>query len=214
MQKESLKNKAYNLIKTKIVNCEYPPNSFLNETLLMDEIGSSRTPIREALSKLEQENLVRILPKKGIMVSDLSINEISMIFETRILIEPYIVAHYGQLVPSDILSSMKKNFDLKNLSHRSTNEIYVKDDQFHKLLVNSSKNLYFMRTMDYIYNQNFRLRVMTGNQNQERILASNNEHVNIIDLMLGGKFDEAGEAIKTHLEKAREASFSSFINHY
>ena len=64
MQKESLKNKAYNLIKTKIVNCEYPPNSFLNETLLMDEIGSSRTPIREALSKLEQENLVRILPKK------------------------------------------------------------------------------------------------------------------------------------------------------
>ena len=64
MAKESLKSKAYNLIKTKIVNCEYAPGTFLNESMLMGEIGSSRTPIREALSKLEQENLVRILPKR------------------------------------------------------------------------------------------------------------------------------------------------------
>ena len=214
MQKESLKSKAYNLIKSKIVNCEYAPNSFLNETMLMEEIGSSRTPIREALSKLEQENLVTILPKKGVMVSDLSLNEINMIFETRILIEPYILTHYGQFVPADILSSMKETFDLKNLSHISAHEIYTKDDQFHKLLVDSSKNTYFMRAMDNIYNQSYRLRVLTGNRQQERILNSNNEHVNIIELMLENKFDQASEALKTHLEKSREASFSNFISNY
>lgn len=214
MPKESLKSKAYSLIKSKIINCEYPPNSFLNETTLMEEIGSSRTPIREALSKLEQENLITILPKKGVMVSDLSINEISMIYETRILIEPYIVSHYGQFVPSDVLLTMKDTFDLKNLSHISTNEIYMKDDEFHKLLVNSSKNMYFMRAMESIYTQNYRLRVLTGNRLQDRILASNNEHVDIIDLILDSKFGEASSALKTHLEKAREASFSSFFNTY
>lgn len=214
MPKESLKNKAYSLIKSKIINCEYAPSSFLNETILMDEIGSSRTPIREALSKLEQENLVTILPKKGVMVSDLSINEISMIFETRILIEPYIVEHYGQFVPIEILSSMKETFDLKNLAHISAKEVYIKDDQFHKLLVDSSNNTYFIRAMESIYNQNYRLRVLTGNRMQERILSSNNEHVLIIDLMLQKQFMEAAKALKTHLEKAREASFSSFLNTY
>ena len=59
MAKESLKNKAYNLIKSKIIHCEYAPGTFLNESTLMSEIGSSRTPIREALSKLEQEDLVK-----------------------------------------------------------------------------------------------------------------------------------------------------------
>ena len=214
MSRESLKSKAYSLIKSKIINCEYPPNAFLNETTLMEEIGSSRTPIREALSKLEQDNLVRILPKKGVMVSDLSVNEISMIFETRILIEPYIVGHYGQFVPSDLLSSMKDTFSLKNLADISTKEIYAKDDQFHKLLVDSSNNVYFMRAMEHIYNQNYRLRVLTGNRLQERILNSNNEHVNIIELMLEKKFDEASAALKTHLEKSREASFANFINNY
>ncbi len=214
MPKESLKDKAYHFIKAKIIHCEYAPNSFLNETMLMAEIGSSRTPIREALSKLEQENLVKIMPKRGVMVSDLSLNEISMIFETRILIEPYIIAHYGQFVPADILSSMKETFALKNLSLISAQEIYTKDDQFHKLLVDSSKNIYFMRAMDNIYNQSYRLRVMTGNRMQERILNSNNEHVDIIELMLKQEFEKASFALKSHLEKSREASFSNFISNY
>lgn len=71
-----------------------------------------------------------------------------------------------------------------------------------------------MRAMDNIYNQSYRLRVLTGNRQQERILNSNNEHVNIIELMLEKKFDQASEALKVHLEKSREASFSNFINNY
>ena len=64
MRKMSLKQQAYNIIKNKIITCEYPPNFLLNEEKLKDEIGASRTPIRDALSRLEQENLVHILPKK------------------------------------------------------------------------------------------------------------------------------------------------------
>lgn len=214
MAKESLKSKAYHLIKEKIINCEYMPGAFLNETILMEEINASRTPIREALSKLEQENLVRILPKKGVMVSDFSVNEISMIFETRILIEPYIVKHYGQFVPPEILTTMKDTFMRRHLSEISSEEIYSKDDQFHKLLIESSKNMYLTHTMDHIYNQNYRLRVIAGNKSTERIFASNNEHINIIGLMLEKKYDAASEALKLHLEKAKEASFSNFINSY
>ena len=49
-----LKDKAYEMIREKIVNCELAPGSVLNESELIEEIGASRTPIREALNKLEQ----------------------------------------------------------------------------------------------------------------------------------------------------------------
>ena len=62
---ENLKNKAYSVIKERIISCQYKPNSFLNEADLIQEIDASRTPIREALNKLEQEGFVKIIPKKG-----------------------------------------------------------------------------------------------------------------------------------------------------
>ena len=68
--KLSLKLQAYQYLKTKILNCEYRPNEFLNEQKLCAEMGNiSRTPMRDALGRLEQEGLITILPKKGLMVS-------------------------------------------------------------------------------------------------------------------------------------------------
>ena len=163
---------------------------------------------------MEQEDLVKILPKKGVMVSDLSMNEINMIFETRILIEPYIVRHYGQFVPAEILLSMKDTFTRNHLQEISSEEIYFKDAQFHKLLIESSKNIYFIHTMERIYNQNYRLRVMAGNRLKDRLIASNSEHREIIDMMLEKKYDAASESMRLHLEKAKEASFANFINTY
>ena len=84
-EKKSLKQQAYDEIKRKIVTCEYAPNTLLNEELLREELHVSRTPIRDALSRLEQKGLITILPKKGIMVSSLSINDINMVFEVRMM---------------------------------------------------------------------------------------------------------------------------------
>ena len=95
MSKMNLKTQAYNTIRQKIVTCEYAPGTFLNEELLTTELGLSRTPVRDALSRLEQEGLIEIKPKKGIIVMPLSINTINMIFEVRQLYEPYILLNYG-----------------------------------------------------------------------------------------------------------------------
>ena len=83
MPKTSLKTLAYNTIKEKIITCEYAPGSLLNEESLTDMLKISRTPIRDALGRLEQEGLIEILPKKGIMVTNLSMPDINMIVEIR-----------------------------------------------------------------------------------------------------------------------------------
>ena len=66
MAKTNLKTQAYNAIRRKIVTCEYAPGTFINEELLTNELGLSRTPIRDALSRLEQEGL-RLNLKRGFL---------------------------------------------------------------------------------------------------------------------------------------------------
>ena len=79
--KLSLKLQAYQYLKTKILNCEYRPNEFLNEQKLCAEMGNiSRTPMRDALGRLEQEGLITILPKKGLMVSGITRKKIKRSF--------------------------------------------------------------------------------------------------------------------------------------
>ena len=67
MAKNTLKEQAYSIIKENIINCTYAPSSFLVESELMQQVGASRTPIREALNKLEQEMsaLVKIVAQGG-----------------------------------------------------------------------------------------------------------------------------------------------------
>ena len=83
----SMQNQAYQFIRKKIERCEYAPNDMLSESLLREELGFSRTPVREAIGRLAQEGLVRVYPKRGIMVSAISIGDIHQIFEVRALVE-------------------------------------------------------------------------------------------------------------------------------
>ena len=69
--KLSLKLQAYQYLKTKILNCEYRPNEFLNEQKLCAEMGNiSRTPMRDALGRLEQEGLIYPVRGKGNFVAE------------------------------------------------------------------------------------------------------------------------------------------------
>ena len=70
MPKTNLKTLAYNKIRQKIVTCEYAPGTFLNEEILTEALGLSRTPIRDALGRLEQEGLIYPVRGKGNFVAE------------------------------------------------------------------------------------------------------------------------------------------------
>lgn len=208
--KISLKQKAYDHIKSKIVDCEYPPDSFLNEKLLMKEIGVSRTPIREALSKLEQENLVSILPKRGVSIKGVSAGEINMVYQTRELIEAFIIRKDGQFIDRDQLLAMKLRMSVDSEA-LSLSEIFKLDDDFHKLITSGSKNIYLLQVLDHMYLQVLRLRTLTGQRDIHRFDSSQSEHRSIIEFLLLGDYEKAAEAVQTHLANAREATLSLLL---
>ncbi len=209
---KSLKQQAYNAIRAKILNCEYPPNTFLNEDLLCREFNVSRTPIRDALSRLEQENLVKIISKKGIMVAPLTLNEINTIYETRILLEPYILCTYGSRITDSKLQKMQENIKKaeKKLDH--IQELYTLDDEYHRMIVELCENKYLIQCYSNIYAQNLRLRIISGNDNKDRLSASCQEHKMITDAILNKDYEQSAKAMRTHLLESKEAAFKVIIN--
>lgn len=205
-EKKSLKQQAYNEIKRKIVTCEYAPNTLLNEELLREELHVSRTPIRDALSRLEQKGLITILPKKGIMVSSLSINDINMVFEVRMMYEPYALLHYGSRIPYSVLThSYELLSDLDAMSEDWA--FFQADDAFHAAVVQAIGNRFLLQTYEWIQDQNLRFRVMTGQTSAPRLEDTSKEHTRILEACLKKDWSEAASAMKDHLINSKNATF-------
>ena len=83
----SLRNRIFNHIQSDILNGAYEPGESLTETRLSEELGVSRTPVREALRQLELEGLVQSIPNKGVFVKGVSAQDINDIYTIRMLIE-------------------------------------------------------------------------------------------------------------------------------
>lgn len=213
MSKVSLKHTAYLSIKNKILTCEYMPNSFLNEDLLCDELQVSRTPIRDALSRLEQENLIRIVPKKGFFVAPLSIGEINMSFEARHLIEPYIILNYCGHLDSKILEEMYSNIQKsrQSISNNDQNKIFQLDDEFHRHILSQCNNHYILQTYNNVHNQNCRLRIISGRFDETRLNATINEHAKILDNLAKRDLSGAAKAMEEHLLNSKDSSFQAFM---
>jgi len=101
----NLKNKAYDILKRRLIYCEYEPGSILKESELAVELGISRTPIREAISLLENEGYLIVAPKKGIFITDITLNDVIQIFQVRMVIEPVALKMAGPNLGIDDLMS-------------------------------------------------------------------------------------------------------------
>ena len=145
-----LKQVAYETLKRKIITCEILPGSLLTEDMLCEELNASRTPVRDAVSRLEQENLVSIMPKKGIRVNRVSMNNIRELFEVRCLLEPAAVLKYGNRITDEVYARYTRQFLRKNLS---SDELYRVDDEFHQMFITASDNRYFRTVYAMIADQ-------------------------------------------------------------
>lgn len=206
----SLKDKAYRIIKDKIIRCEYLPGQVLVESEIIEAVGASRTPIREALNKLEQERLVRIVAKRGVFVSEITVATVHDVYDVRELVEPYFVEKYGYLVPRDKIEFLLADFEqMEPENVESIDQVYALDNDLHQLLASYSSNIYLQIMMEQMYGQNDRIRVLSGRDSKNRLRASQKEHRQILEALWQQDYAGAALAMRTHLQVAREAALEA-----
>lgn len=201
----NLREKAYAVIKSKIVNCEILPGTPLSESELISEIGASRTPIREALSKLENENLVKIYPKRGIFVTDVTVKDIVSIYTIREVVEPLAARLATPHIDPDAL---KPYYEIYSKSDYVFNlHEYIETDRgFHSLVANSTDNHYLAQILLGIYDQNNRIRILSKIKVKERQQEARLEHLELIRCFMESDAEEAAEVMKRHITNGRRAA--------
>lgn len=206
MPTRDLKETVYHSLHEKLINCEYPPASMLNEVQLAEEFGISRTPIREALGRLQQDGYIRILPKKGIYVTDVTMNDALQIFQTRAEIEPIAVRLAGSHLPADELEDFYQKFTGEEPNLKSG---LCLDTAMHLFIIEHCGNRYIIDLMHRVFNDNTRM-VIATKQNEVKIHDARQEHRNILQLLIQQKYEEAEKAMRLHIESCRNAAMNYF----
>ena len=200
---KSLKQIAYDTLKQKIVSCEILPGTLLTEDALCEELNASRTPVRDAISRLEQEHLVSIKPKKGILVNRVSMNNIQELFDVRVVFAPMIVRLYGNRIRDEVYTHYIQQF---NRTDCTKEELFRLDNEFHQLFVNASNNRYYRSIYEIIQDQVMRYRILSIAGN--RLDTTQQEHREIAMRCLCGNWDGAADAMRAHIENAKLAIIS------
>ena len=200
----NLRDKAYNAIKDKILTGRIGHSDFLNEAELMKELDVSRTPIREALSLHEQEGLVSVLPKKGVLVKPLTVSDISQGFEVRTIIEPYIIETYLKFIDKHELLKIKALSQKLIIEPPDPTKFAKLDDHFQRGIASACPNVFIKTMLGKVFDQNIRVRIYSEKNLWERHIEAAKEHIELIDYILDNKVDDAQKAMVHHLITSKE----------
>ena len=203
----TLREFAYTSIKEKILTCEFKPGQILNEDALCNTLNISRTPVREAISRLSQENLIEIIPKKALRVSGIKLSDLNGIYETRLFMEPQLILTYGRFADKDKLLQFMKSISDVEIKTTSPVEYTKMDMEFHQFIFMLGQSTYFKKFYDVISSQDFRISLVGGIAPVERRESSRIEHLAIIEHMLNDEYEEASELMRQHIIKARQSKY-------
>lgn len=207
-ENESLTSKAYNYLYDKIVGCELAPGSEINEKTLLEDSGFGRTPLREALFKLQDDGLISIFPRKGMMVTELTEKTIQDLYQTRKYIEPSMICECKALYSKAVLMDFLKRFEASVCSdHR---ERFDLDLEFHNYLISITNNDVLIKMYSSLMITQERLAmyaiVKEEDADQEFICE---QHRNIIDALLRENDYDIRDSVIIHLSYSMIRSLNS-----
>ncbi len=193
----------YEYIKKEIICGNLLPGTIFEEKIVQEKLNVSRTPVREAVLRLSNEGYLTIIPRKGTIVSNISINDIKNIYEYRMIIEPEIVKKAIKTINHDFLLEQKKLINEK-LSDDNCLLLDDYDKNFHIGIAKTLNNNYIEKEISRVLDLSERIRFLSSNKSHERYIDSLYEHLNIIEAMLNKNEDSAYEAMLKHLYNTLE----------
>jgi len=191
--RQSLVQRAYQEVRRRILDNEYPPAHQVLEQDLAEELGMSRTPVREALVRLQNENFVQLIPRHGMRVVPLSLEDLRDTYEVLTALE---VAAIERLVRSDpdrrALARLEHALDEMDAALRQRDrDAWVKaDEQFHRTLIDLCGNKRLAAVAYTLWDHGHRAR-MTTVELRPALGSSNKEHREVVEAIKRGNSREA-----------------------
>jgi DNA-binding GntR family transcriptional regulator len=138
---QSLRGKAYEAIKYKIMRLTYAPGAFMTEIQIKDDVGIGRMPVHQALKRLALEGFVTVIARRGVVIAPITAKEVGDLSELRELVEPRVARLAARnATPQDIAALRKIVGDAAHVGAGDTEHLMQLDRDFHELLAAASGN--------------------------------------------------------------------------
>jgi DNA-binding GntR family transcriptional regulator len=205
-----LREVIFNTLREAIIVGELKPGERLMEVQLAEKMGVSRTPVREAIRKLELEGLVEMLPRKGARVADLSIKDIMDVLEVRATLDGLASALSAERITPDEIRELKHHHAqfISYVEKENLQGSIKKDVEFHDIIYRSSRNDKLIQISNNLREQVQRFRVIyikDYSSTKELI----KEHADICDAIINKDSATARERAQRHIKNQEEAIIKS-----
>jgi DNA-binding GntR family transcriptional regulator len=195
---------AYESLKSKIFELSYMPGEKLSESELSESLGVSRTPLRQALQRLQHEGLIEGQPKVGWIISPLDFNRLDNLYDFRILIECFAVRAYClSEKPSEQLDELLKVWRFRGSARIQEQEkMCALDENFHTSIVSLASNPEISKTHREI-TEKIRLIRRLDFTKKSRIASTYQEHHQILTAISARRSEEAQRLITAHISQSK-----------
>lgn len=196
----SLSDKAYYLLRERLITLQLPPGATLDERALQNELNIGRTPLREALRKLADERLVRVIPRRGMFASHVDLGDLSAVSEVRGELESYA----GYLAAGRITDHERADIDeLLNRLDESTEgssrgELIQLDLRIHRRIYQATHNTYLARTLEEYYLHSLRMWFLVLDR-VEHLAHAVRSHRELLDAVRNEDADAAEQILRKHV---------------
>lgn len=198
---ENLTQQAYQSIREEIIKGKLDGRQHLTEGFFASRFGISKSPIREALNRLETEGLITIIPRRGAYVSEFSLHDIEEIYELREVLEALVVR--DAVLDSKSLAAMRESVRAAKAYLRK-NDIsnYIREDSaFHTRLALASSN---SRLAKILENMQYQMLILRGKTFELTSHISIKQHSQILSVLEKGQKDVAAKLMVRHIRTVRK----------
>ncbi len=210
----NLGERVAELLRTAIIQGRLAGGQPLRDRAIAEEMGVSRTPVREALHKLQSEGLTEPRGRSGWVVTDFTVQDVHELFQLRILLEPEGLRVLEKSPDPAKIEELATYFS--SFSHPIPLEshpfYFQQDDDFHMALVRCSGNARLISYYELLKVHINRGRYILSGSSVERMEETLDEHRAVIDAMLAGDFAQARNALVQHLRTGEELMAQRVVN--
>lgn len=199
-----LSDKAYHLIRQKIITLEFPPLSPIDEQTLMEDLQLGRTPIREALQRLAAEDLVFLAPRRGIFVSEISITDLQKIFEARMVLEGFCARLAAERATADQIDEIEGVIhEIDHVPEGDGKALMLIDERFHELLYQAADNEFIADTSRRLHALSFRLWHLVLDRLGD-VRGAMEQHIEIADALRDRDPVQAETLVRKHVSEFQQ----------
>jgi DNA-binding GntR family transcriptional regulator len=207
VQASSLADRAYLAIRGLIVSLELGPGALIDERQLVETLGIGRTPVREALRRLAQEQLVEVFPRRGMFVTGVDVRDLARISEVRAALEPEaarLAAERATDAERDELASLgdqiKAGADLMGL-----------DERIHRTIYSAAHNHLLEKTLGEYYVLALRI-WMIALDRADDLEDAVEAHRDLIQQIVVENGDRAADIMRAHVEDFEQAMRKALVS--